>query len=512
MRKLTKISALLLAMVFMFGFQSCHKYKKGDVLNYVPEDVTLLVYMNTTEVSSQLGVSEDGTIGEPLKGLLEKNGADLDELQKGFNLMKDFSNETVVFIKDKKLWGIGGLKSTKNLIKYLKNEKHFDENKEDGVKFFRTGDGTIMIKDNMIFTCLDLEEGKFITNTSGVKELCKLKKSSFGKSEKTKSLAENIVKGDYTLYFLANFNKIAGMARTSEFDQFMSTLSMIYDDPTYATADLKLTDKGIFINAGVLNKNFSPAKCNISLGQIDLSELRYASVQGNNVAVALSLPSQLISQIDAVAGKYLTTEQRTFLNSINGTVGLTLDVTAATKDNAFALMGTATSPAATDNITKFLQQLLNNKALFSTSGNYIRMYPQGGSAQPSGDISYASALNGKAAGAVADLGAIAQSMGLRGNIADLGTLCVYVDPSNNSLTFKAEWNCSNPIQHLIDLFNHRNQVFDAIDNLSRYSFVNKRDYDDYSYDSYDSYGYDEYAAPEAPVQDAQAAVADPYYY
>lgn len=462
MRNTFKLLSLLMALVAVAGLQSCSKHDKGDVLDYVPADASVIVYGDLNYVMEKSGISENGKIGEPLKSVLEQNKVDLTEYKKDLAVIKDFTRESALFVQGEKVWVVAGLADAKDLVKYLEKEHDFDVSKENGVQVLYKKGNTMMVKNDMLFCCIDLRKWKPVDNTSAVNELCDLGDESFLNSDNTKELAKQIIESDQTLFALANLGKLSALIDDRDFDQFKTGLSMVYNNPTYIAADLKVSDTGITSTVKVLDSKYAPAKCSLTLGQIDAKTFSYAAVPDNTALIALALPSQLISQITGAASKFLPAPVISAIKCINGTLAMTVNPAADTQRDMFAVAVTTNGNADAVKLGQFVSSI-ENTLKCSTSDKYLRVVLNGGPA-PSGKTDYAASLQGKPAGMVADLGALLSSFGIRGDFSKLGTAAVYADTADGSLSIKGEWKCENPVQRIFDIANNAETIFNALDN------------------------------------------------
>lgn len=465
MRKLSKFFVLFLALAAL-TCTSCKK-QKGAVLDYVPADASVFFYGDLNYVLEKVGFAEDGSIKEPLRGALEQNGVDISDYKKEMALVKDFTKDVALFIQNSSLWIVAGMSDQDDMIKFLKDKHNFSEDKEEGVKLVYKDGGTMMFKDNMLFMCFNIKKGKLVSNPSGVKDLCKLGNDSFSKSEKTKALAEKITKGDLTFYGLANFNKIGGMIRdfgnygaSEDYDNFKAGLSMIYTNPTYVSLDMKVGDEGVYSTLQVLDSSLKPAKCSINLGQIDTKAIANAAVPNNSIAGAVALPASLINQIKTAFGNAINTEMNELLSLIDGTIAFTANP-KATAYNIFAVAVACKNGADAQKLGSYLPEISRDLDGY-TAGNYLRVIRKTGPVSASGNTAYASVLQGKAAGYVMDFGLLAQSMGLSGDFAQLGTTAVYLDTADGSLCLKSEWKCKNPVQRIFDIINNARAIDRAL--------------------------------------------------
>lgn len=465
MRKLFKLFSLLVAMTTFVALQSCSG-DKGQLLEYVPADASIIVYGDFNYVMEKSGISSEGKIGEPLRSVLEDNRIDLSEYKKETELVKDFTNEAVFFMSGQKLWIIFGLKDSDNIEEYLKKEQDFDLSKESKVTVLTKKGRSLMIKDNMLFLCMDIKKDKPVDDVEGVNDLCKLGKDSFAKSDNTKELAKKIVEKDHTMFAIANINKIASLVNDRDFDQFKMGLSMVYKNPTYICADLTVNDKGIFATAKVLNSDYKPAECTIPTGQIDTKAFSYATLPGNSALVALALPSNLINQICNLASKALPSESISLIKCLNGTAAMAFSPTANSKKEMYAVALTTGSTADATKLGNFLSQM-DSSIKCSTSDKYLRISSRTTPA-PTGNAAFANILQGKAAGCVMDLSATAKALGLGGDYSDLGISALYAEKIEKSLVLKFEWKCANPVAKIFSIISNAEAIersLGTIDNL-----------------------------------------------
>lgn len=459
MRKSIKLLGLMIALLAVTALQSCSKHDKGDVLDYVPADASVIVYGDFNYLLEKAGISEEGKIGEPLKSTLDQNNVDLSEHKKELALAKNFTREGVLFLQGQKIWIVLGMNDTKEFINYLEKEEDFDVSTEDGVKILSRKGSDMMIKDDNLFLCVNPRSGKPTENVSGVNDLCKLGDEAFSKAENTEALATGIIEKDNTMFAIANIGKLSGLINDSEFNNFKAGLSMVYNNPTYIASELNLTDDGLTASLKVLDSKYAPAKCSLPLGQIDEKAFTYAAVPGNTAAVALAVPEALINQAATALSSLVPAEIITTLKCINGTIAATFNLSADKPQDMFAVMVTANNNSDAINLGNVIQLMGNVKC--STSEKYLRVtYPQGPA--PSGNTSYASVLSGKPAGMIIDLSATAKSFGLSGDYSQLGTFAIFADNADGSLSFKAEWKCNDPVQRIFDLANNAEAIMNTM--------------------------------------------------
>ncbi len=461
MRKLFKLFNLIVALTALAALQSCSG-DKGKLLEYVPADASIVVYGDFNYVMEKSGIS-DGKIGEPLRSVLEEQNVDLSEKKEEIKLVKDFTNEGVLFVSGQKIWVILGLNDTDNFEKYLTKEQDFDLSKESGVTILSKQGDAMMIKDKKLFMCINISKGKPVEEVEAVNNLCKLGRDSFAKSSSTKDLAKKIVEEDHTMFAIANINKVANLVNEREFDQFKMGLSMVYKNPTYICSDLTVNDKGVFASLKVLDSNYKLAECTIPTGQIDTKTFAYASLPGNTATAAIALPSALINQVCNLAGKMAPAEVINILKTINGTAAMTFSVAANSSEEMRAFALTTGSNVDAKKLGDFISQM-GPSIKCSTSDKYLRITSKNAPA-PSGDTSYANILQGKAAGAVFDLGATAKAVGLGGDYSDLGVASLIADKTEGSLILTFEWKCSNPISKIFSICSNAKEIERTLDSF-----------------------------------------------
>lgn len=505
MRKSIKLLSALTAVLVMLGVQSCSKASKGDVLDFVPADASVIVYGDSEYIMSKSGL-KDGKIGEPLQSALDQANCDYTEAERMLKHASGVTGDAAMFMKGNKLWVIVGLNNASDFYKYLEDEYNFDIEKNDGVVMATKKKESIMFRDNMMFMCYKIDDGKLDDDTSGVKDLCNLGDDSFAESDKTKELADGIKERKSAFFALANFGKLTGLIDDDDFSQFKATLSMAYSNPTYAMFEANINDDGATAELKVLDSDYKPAKSTLPLGSIDTDAFKYAAVPDNSMIAAIDLPAALIKNICTLASKFgVPSEMTDLISCINGTVAFTFNFNAATQTDMYALMLTANNNSDAVKIGN-LVAYFDHTLKCSTADKYLRITLQGGP-QPSGSTKYAEVLNGKPAGVVYDLSTIAKQAGLGGDLAQLGVLAIYADKSDKSLSLKAEWKCQNPVGKLFEIAKNGETIFDAINNFEnkfyKYEPISPVDTTYYSeYDTGYSSGYseggysDDYYEPE----------------
>lgn len=501
MRKSIRLLAFAVALFAMLGIQSCDSVDKGDVLDCVPYDASVVVYGDLSYVAGQAGV-EKGKIGEPLKSILEKYSSrgDLEEMENAAEVSEYFLGDAAFFMNGSKVWFVAAMRDADKFLEYLKKEQDFDLDEEDGVKKAEKNKMCIMVKDNMLFIGGNPDSNKSSDDPEDVKELLDLGDESFASNGKTSKIAEEIREKEYTFYALANLNKLANIADSRDFDQMKAGLSMVYSDPTFISGNMKIGEDGATAEIKVLDSKYEPAKCSLPAGSIDAGALKYAAVPGNTFAAAMDLPSSLVDQICNAASQFLMPEMTALIKCLNGTIAFTSNPAASSKADMMAIMATTNNNADAIKLGDFLQnQMGNMKAQYS--GKYLRIVMPGGPAA-NGDTRYASILGGKPLGCVADLGAMMKNFGLSGDYAELGTLAIYADTADKSLSIKAEWKCKNIVKKTLDLIGNADTIERTLE-----GFFSK--YDTYSYDEpvdttfggYDpDYGYTYYDSVAPAVE------------
>lgn len=499
MRKSIKLLSLLTALLVFMGLQSCTKHKKGEILNYVPADASVIVYGDLNYVLEKSGIAEDGKIGEPLKSILDQENVDVSEYKKELALLKSFTREAAVFINGEKTWILLSLNNSDDIIDYMKKEEGADADKEDGVTVLTYKHQKAMFKDDVMFLCLDQSSDEFVAQVSKVNDLCDLGDESFGKNEQTEALVQNIKDEDLSLFFVANLGKISAIVNDREFDQFKAGLSMIYNNPTYLSGTLKINDEGISAVMSILDSKYALSKCSIPLGQIDTKVLSYAAVPGNTITYAVDLPTTLINKILGISQKAFPSEVLSLIKCINGTAAATINLAANSKEDMFAVALTANNNSDAVQLGSFIQQLFD-PVKCSTSDKYLRVMQPGG-CSPSGSTSYANILQGKPGGIAVDLAGLAKSFGLAGDFANVGTFVIYSDTPEGSLVVKSEWKCANPVQRIFDVIKNADAIENALESIED-KFVSSPsaplDLPGYEDEFVEEEDFSEYALPAEP--------------
>lgn len=483
----------MVAMLIMMGIQSCSKVEKGDVLKYVPSDASMVYYGDLSYIAEQAGI-KDGKIGNPLKGVLEMYKADATEIDDAAMLLDCFTGDAAVFMDGQKLWVVAGIKDADPFFKYLEKEQDFDLEDEDGVKKAEKHHICFMVKDNMLFLGGRLDNNKMYDDAEDIKPLLDLGEDSFAENEQTSKMADAASEKGCAFFTLVSLNKISTLADDRDFDQSKTALSMVFSDAAYIYSEANITDDGMTSEAMLLNSKYEPAKCEMPLGTIKAADLKYAAVEGNNIAVALAMPRELIDRICKAAGAFCPTEVVELLRCFNGTIAATLNLAANKPVNTWAAMATAGNNADAMKLGNFVKEGLGSDISAQYTDKYLRVtLPGGGAAK--GSTNYASVLDGKVIGVAVDLTSLAKSFSLGGDFKDFGTYVAYGEKKDNSLILKSEWKCKEPVKKLLVLIKNAqaiNDVFEAFedkmdayyDRSRRASQMSAIDPMDYSYDPY----------------------------
>lgn len=468
MRKTVKLAIALIAICIVACLSSCSK-SGADALQYVPADATAMAYFDGEMVLGQAGY-KDGTVGEPLKGFLEKNGVDVsdEKVKETIKVMSMFTVKGAAFYKNDEVWVILGLKDTKGFIDYLVKEQDFVQDKEDGIVYVEKDKGYIMFKDDMAFACIDLEKGRPVLETDGLKEICNLGDNSFADNEKTSEIAKRIVEERMTLYAIANLDKVQGMVNESDFNNFMIGLSAIFNNPKYASLESVCTEKGSSVTVRVLDKDYKGAKCSLPFGKIDANALPYAAVPDNCVAGALAMPSSMVNKVIDMVGMFMQTEELSMIGKIDGTIAVTCNPKPTNDNDIAALVVTTKGNSDAVALGDYINLNLGSSSFplrCSTSDKYLRVSMKD-SSNASGDVKYsAEVLSGKIAGIVIDYNKLVKSVGVGGDFEDLGVCSVYLESVDGSVVLKLDWKCDNPIKKsfkMIELLQNADNLFDNI--------------------------------------------------
>lgn len=311
----------LIAMTLLLIAAGCSKSDNSQLeglLNTVPADANAVAVINIEKLADAVGGKTDGkkiTLTSEVRLALEKSGTG-EKANKTLTQICDgesgISLSSLVYFSASRDYLTGMLDDPDKFVEFMQKQEATDSTT---VEVRQVGDARLVGHAAVIGNQFWIS----YPGTPDEEQLQHYLTLKGPQSFAANDAAERLVSDEDAVTFVAGLNRI--ISDLPDKNRIRMSMAFVFEDPSYLSGGIKVDNKDVIMNAGVLNSDLKPSKLLIPVDKINTSMVKDFNGTGE-AFMAVALPKELMKKLAELASMSGGGAMATAIGQIDGTLAV----------------------------------------------------------------------------------------------------------------------------------------------------------------------------------------------